>query len=86
MLALAMVAAALFGGFVATLAQRGIPSAQAQAEAKYAPGRLQLSAAGGCTANGNVSIGAFVLDTQTGELFYKESGRTGDFSKLSTLK
>jgi len=81
-----MIGAALIGGFVATLAQHGIPSVHAQAEAKFAPGRLQLSAAGGCTPNGIVYAGAFVLDTQTGELFYKETGRTGDFSKLSTLR
>jgi hypothetical protein len=81
-----MAGAALFGGFVASLAQRGIPSANAQAEAKFAPGRLQLSAAGGCTPGGNLVAGAFVLDTQTGELHYKEVGRGGDFSKLSTLK
>ncbi|QEL19235.1 hypothetical protein [Limnoglobus roseus] len=73
----------LFGGHMGTLAQAQTPPAGATA----AVGRYQLSAYGYGMGNGGAGsrtgYGAYVLDTQTGEVFAVEA--RGDLTSIGSV-
>jgi hypothetical protein len=79
-----MIVAAFLGGFVSNLAFRAMPEAHAQAEARFAPGRLQVSAYAGPTPNGELKRGVYVLDTFTGVLYHQGDG--AGFSQVDVLQ